>query len=140
MSANFVLIDDSEMDLYIHQKCIERELPDSEILTFIRAGMALAFLDSSKPASSHSSHWFVPNFILVDSDMPEMNGIEFLDAFAAWKDSATIGTKVFMLSYATDPNLMASAENHPACDGFISKPFTPEKLRKIVLEAVPELK
>lgn len=138
MKLNFVLIDDSEIDLFVNQKFIEKSLGDVEILTFIRAKNALDHFIAlcEHPNADHS---FIPDFIFVDINMPEMDGFEFLDAFAKLKNEGFQNTKVYIVSSSTLLNEIFAADNHCICDGFISKPLTSESMQKLVDSATPKM-
>lgn len=131
MKVNFLIIDDSEIDLFVIQKSIEKALTDVEILTFIRANKAIEHLTSliEHPEADHS---FIPDFILVDINMPDVDGFEFLDAYESLKNKKLQKTKVFMVSSSINPKDIAMAESHCACDGYISKPLTIELVQQIV--------
>lgn len=62
---------------------------------------------------------------LVDWNMPEMNGFEFVKAVRA--DSKYENMKIVMVTTETEPTKMARALMAGA-DEFLMKPFTPEML------------
>lgn len=138
MKLNFILIDDSEIDLFVNQRFIEKMVGDVEILTFIRAKNALDHLNalSEHPNADHS---FVPDFIFVDINMPEMDGFEFLDAFANLKNECFQNTKVYVVSSTTLLNEIVAADNHCACNGFINKPLTRESIQHMVENAISKI-
>ncbi len=131
MKLNFVLIDDSEIDLFVNQKFIEKSVGDVEILTFIRAKNALDHFNALS-GQSNADHSFIPDFIFVDINMPEMDGFEFLDAFAKLKSEHFPNTKVYIVSSSTLLKEIVAADNHFACDGFISKPLTSRSMQQLV--------
>lgn len=138
VKLNFVLIDDSEIDLFVNQRFIEKMVGDVEILTFIRAKNALDHLNalSENPNADHS---FIPDFIFVDINMPEMDGFEFLDAFANLKNGYFQNTKVYVVSSTTLLNEIVAADSHCACNGFINKPLTGESIQQMVEYAMSKL-
>ena len=67
-----------------------------------------------------------PELALVDWNMPEMNGLDFVRAVRA--DDAYDGVLLMMVTTETDPNKIAAAMNAGAND-FVTKPFTKEEIR-----------
>ncbi len=65
--------------------------------------------------------------VLCDINMPEMNGLEFVKK-ARELDSCA-DTKIVMISTESSDDMISSAKADGA-DGFITKPFTPEKIEK----------
>ncbi|WP_445382030.1 response regulator [Robiginitalea sp. IMCC43444] len=130
MSLNFMLIDDSSIELFASQKCIEKEVVDSETITFIRAKMALAYLQSLSNLDSEDND-FIPDIILVDLHMPEMDGFEFLKAVEDLYGGFLSKTRIYMLSSSLNINEINDARAHLACDGYIHKPLTLEKVQQL---------
>ncbi|MFC4220583.1 response regulator [Flagellimonas marina] len=138
MGLNFMLIDDNEIDLFVNRKFIERTVGDVEILTFIRAKKALDFLSSLSIGTSSDYH-FIPDIILLDINMPEMSGFEFLDAYSRLQNKSLTKTKIFMLSSSTNVKDRIDADRHSACQGFLSKPLSCEMVQKILEDFMPAL-
>lgn len=63
--------------------------------------------------------------VLVDWNMPEMNGLEFVQAVRANPDRADL--KLVMVTTETEPACMARALM-AGVDEFVMKPFTPQIL------------
>lgn len=138
MGLNFMLIDDNEIDLFVNRKFIERTVGDVEILTFIRAKKALDFLSSLSIGTSSDYH-FIPDIILLDINMPEMSGFEFLDAYSRLQNKSLTKTKIFMLSSSTNLKDRIDADRHSACQRFLSKPLSCEMVQKILEDFMPAL-
>lgn len=138
MGLNFMLIDDNEIDLFVNRKFIERTVGDVEILTFIRAKKALDFLSSLSIGTSSDYH-FIPDIILLDINMPEMSGFEFLDAYSRLQNKSLTKTKIFLLSSSTNLKDRIDADRHSACQGFLSKPLSCEMVQKILEDFMPAL-
>lgn len=64
-------------------------------------------------------------FVLVDWNMPEMNGLEFVQAVRANLDQANL--KLIMVTAETEPARMARALM-AGVDEFVMKPLTPQIL------------
>jgi len=77
-----------------------------------------------------------PDLILLDINMPIMDGWEFLDA-CLQENRDTI--PVFLLSSSINPADKERAMNYSQVCGFLSKPFTSEKLED-VLSLVSKIK
>jgi two-component system chemotaxis response regulator CheY len=67
----------------------------------------------------------VPDLILVDWNMPEMDGLEFIRA--ARKDSRLTGVAIVMVTTETEPEQMLRALSAGA-DEYLMKPFQKEGL------------
>ena len=68
-----ILIDDNEIDLLLHEKLIVFQQISRTVLSFPNANKALEFL-----SSNISLPKIPPTIILLDIQMPEMDGFEFL--------------------------------------------------------------
>ena len=70
-----LLIDDNRIDAILSSKIITNEQIASQVLIYQKAQEALAYLQEAQEE--------LPDAILLDVMMPEMNGVQFLDKFAA---------------------------------------------------------
>ncbi len=98
---------------------LEEHYPSLEIRSFIYASEALEEL---KQGGDN------PNFILLDINMPGMNGWEFLDGLQQSEISSSKLPIIYMLSSSLDPEDEAKARKSALVKGFISKPLEVEKL------------
>jgi CheY-like chemotaxis protein len=72
-----------------------------------------------------------PDLVLLDVDMPGLNGFQVLDALR--RDPATSHIPVIMLTaHAKDSSLFD--EWATSCDAFMTKPFSPQQLVTAVQE------
>ena len=69
------------------------------------------------------------SFIILDIDMPVMNGIEMLEKVRENKSSSHI--PVFIMTTNNAANKISEAKSKGAT-GFIVKPFTPKQLSAII--------
>ena len=65
----------------------------------------------------------VPEIILLDLNMPVMDGWEFLDLFQKQYPQFIEKTKIFILSSSINPSDREKAKEEKIIEGFLSKPL-----------------
>jgi CheY-like chemotaxis protein len=73
----------------------------------------------------------LPEIILLDLNMPNKNGWEFLDEFAALPIRQRENAHVFIASSFVSPDLIAKAKDYNLVLEYLVKPLTEESLAKI---------
>ncbi len=73
----------------------------------------------------------VPDLVLLDVSMPEMDGLEVCRRLRS--DPSTAGTRVIMLTGKSAPGDLTDALAAGA-DSYFSKPFSPSQLLEVVSE------
>ena len=123
------IIDDDKIYTYGVSKIIRNHLPDNEIMSFENGRKAL---DSIKEMKSNQME--LPDLILLDIDMPEMNGWEFLQEFDALRDSTNKKIQVFVISSRIDKKNqeLYRVEWDQKVSDFIQKPVEIEALKKLL--------
>lgn len=74
---------------------------------------------------------FIPQALIVDINMPLLNGFDFVDRFAELLSPTRPFPRIFLASSSIRPADQARAEAHPLIVRFIEKPFTREILESI---------
>lgn len=124
--SSVLLVDDDEIANFIHQSILEEEgfadhvliaANGKEALDLIREGK---FRDNGKPA-----------LILLDINMPVMNGHEFLDAFNQLGIESKNAYKIIVLSSSDNTEDMNRAYEKGAED-YITKPLRRPALRALL--------
>jgi CheY-like chemotaxis protein len=69
--------------------------------------------------------------ILLDINMPGMDGFQFLDAFEALPDDMRAGTIVVMLTSSPDPRDRMHAEAYSCVRGYVVKPISLAAARQL---------
>ena len=95
MTCRVMMVDDNDIDLLFTRLILQRSGVGYDILGFERAAQAL---DHLRNTPDHGV-----SIILLDINMPVMNGFEFLEAFEALSPAQRGGAVVVMLSSAGDP-------------------------------------
>ena len=73
----------------------------------------------------------LPDIILVDLNMPNKNGWEFLDEFAALPVSKRSNVKIFIASSFISPEFIEKAKDYNVIEDYLVKPLTEESLLHI---------
>lgn len=117
------IIDDDEIIIYLTDRLLKNSDFCERVLTFTDAQTALEHLKSSIDSNTD-----IPEAILFDLNMPNMNGWEFIDEFKKFK------TKIptFVFTSSIDPKDKERSLSHKEIKGFITKPLTKIKLEKIL--------
>jgi CheY-like chemotaxis protein len=115
MSCRVLMVDDNENDLLFTRIALQRCGVDYDLRAFERAQEALDML-ATDPAHGI-------DLILLDINMPGMDGFAFLKAFEALPEQQRGHIGVVMLSSSSDPADRARAAAHPCVRGFMSKPL-----------------
>jgi CheY-like chemotaxis protein len=117
------LIDDDAIQLKIASKMIERAMPESHITTFPDAKSALDFLQGQLKEDG-----YLPEVILLDLNMPEMNGWDFLDVFERIRERFSKEIRVYILSSSEDEKDIARSKTYRSVQKYIVKPLTADKI------------
>lgn len=113
---HFILIDDSSFDLFIYEKLIVKSGIANSVKAFNSARLALEYLISEENNIPDS-------VILLDLQLPGMNGFEFVDKFHSVSDALKNKIKIFMLSSTIDSTDIEKARASPYILDLLSKPL-----------------
>ncbi len=74
----------------------------------------------------------LPSIILLDLNMPIMNGWEFLEDFIKISNDNREGITVYIISSSVDPRDLERIKNYEVVSNYILKPISTEDLRKVL--------
>ena len=123
MSRVFI-IDDDPIHQRIAQIMIVKHLIFDEYSSFLDASKALDYLESHCNTAEE-----LPDVILLDLNMPGVDGWDFLNRYVALSSSINKDIKIFIVSSSVDEKDKLRAESYSNVKGFISKPLTPQILK-----------
>lgn len=121
--VNIYLIDDSEIDLFLHEKLITISGISDKIHCYHDPKTALEILGSEDV-------W--PDVILLDISMPNMDGFGFLKEYVLLPEEKRGKTRVYMVSSSLNEADLMGAEQHPCVKGFIQKPMNMDDLKELI--------
>lgn len=121
-----MLIDDNPMDNRFNQIIIRKCGIEANIMEFLYAEKALNTLkDPTQPR---------PDLILLDINMPRMNGFEFLDAYQTLQEEERANVLVIMLTTSLNPDDEKHAKQYAAVSNFMNKPLSVETFKQLLEE------
>jgi len=126
-SVSVLLVDDDEINNFISIKLIKKALLNTEIIACLNGKYAidqLVEIQRKDPAK-------LPDYILLDINMPIMNGWEFLDEYKRLNIDPTGKSKIFIISSSVFSNDINKARSYPLVKDFISKPLNVDKIREL---------
>ena len=126
MNNNIIIIDDYSINLKVAQMIIKQYGFFENITLFSEAKLALEYLINHQKSKTS-----VPNIILLDLNMPVMDGWQFLNEFENLPSSLTKEIKIYILSSSTDIRDIQRSRQYISVKGFFSKPLIPEMLHDI---------
>lgn len=135
MAANdkmyaIMLIDDNEIDNLINQKMIESADVVENIYTHTGARSAIEFLRNAEKLEGFSDK-ILPDIILLDIDMPLMDGFQFLDEFEKLKETTKEKCAVVMLTSSINPQDVNKSKKYKYVKRYINKPLSQDSITKI---------
>jgi CheY-like chemotaxis protein len=121
------LIDDDRLVNFLNQEIIKDAYPEKNVRSFENAIDAIETLKQIIETPTES----LPQLILLDINMPVMDGWEFLDAFIQLPQNIIEKCKVVMHTSSIDPRDIEKAKSFSAVTDYITKPLNVQSLSKI---------
>jgi CheY-like chemotaxis protein len=115
VSKTVIVIDDNEDDLLFAQISVQRCGHPANLKQFLRAQDALAFLASGEMVE--------PALVLLDINMPVMNGFDFLVAYEQLPIASRASVMVVMLTSSIDEHDRERAFSYASVKDYLRKPI-----------------
>jgi len=122
--TSLYIVDDSEMDRYLIKRFVEKSNRFDEIYDFTNGEEAIDSIVSQGLEN-------IPDIILLDINMPIMDGFQFLEKLTELRPDLT-GTSVFMLTSSDHDKDREKAIRFPAVKGYFIKPFKREYISELL--------
>lgn len=123
-----VLIDDSDIDLFIQKRFLEVYQFSKKLTSYRSAEEALKSLTSAR---DHNA----PDVIFLDLNMPNMDGFEFLEQFQALPNEIRSKAKIVVLTSSNSQKDRVQAFTYQNVVHFVTKPLRQsdiEDLKRLV--------
>ncbi len=123
---DILIVDDDPIGLYLAERIVKRQGFFSTITSFQSSVEALRFfrqrvLDGRR----------LPHVILLDLNMPLMDGWDFLEALKPLTDQLQNRSYICLLTSSVAAADIDRAQAHPLVEAFLSKPLKSHEMQKI---------
>ncbi len=113
-----MIIDDNKVDRYISSHILKKQPFAKEIMEFDMATKAITYLENNAKNSEA-----LPQVILLDICMPEMDGFQFLERLSFLPDVIKQSCCILMLSSSLNVQDHERVEGNPVIKKFLNKPL-----------------
>lgn len=125
--VNIMLVDDDEINNFITVKLIRKAYPDAVLSTFLNGRLAIDRLKNIFQQMPEN----IPDYILLDINMPVMNGWEFLEEYKTLNLDPDKKITIYILSSSVFSNDIDKAKSYESVANFISKPLNLEAIKEV---------
>lgn len=122
-----MMVDDNEIDLTINAKIIALSNLFDEIITCRSGEEAINYINKHV-----NDPELLPQFILLDIQMPEMDGFDFLEVYKNLPNTFLNSCQLAMLSSTLDFGDIKKAEANSLVVKLLKKPLYPKNLRELL--------
>ena len=130
--SGILLIDDDETTNFLNQRLLDRFKVTDHIHTFVNGKQAFDYLYnvSNNNFDADNSHYFKPELIFLDINMPVMDGFELLSLYERLSPEFRQGIVMVVLTTSTHPQDTETINEFAA--EYITKPLNADKLNKLL--------
>lgn len=122
---NLLVIDDDDINIFIIKKIVEKTGSNIDMVSKSNGQQAIDYL---KDAITQQQP--LPHLVLIDINMPVMNGWEFVEAYQELGIEQHMD--MYILSSSVYENDIEKTKSYPTVNGFISKPLSIERLTELI--------
>ncbi|MBV9960921.1 MAG: response regulator [Parafilimonas sp.] len=130
--VNVLLIDDDTIYQFVSCKTLEATGHANKIKVCSNGEEACRFLEENMYNTNE-----LPDVILLDVNMPVMNGWQFLDAYQSLKANLVKEIQIFLVTSSMNDQDKEYSKRYNCVQDYIVKPLVREKISDILSHAVP---
>lgn len=125
---SIMLIDDNDIDNFINERLVKAYYFAKNVYVHTSTRSALEFLKNIESTLTELPADLVPSHILLDINMPILDGFHFLDEFEKLAPELAERIKVVMLTTSLNPMDIERSRQYKSVKKFIHKPLTEGEL------------
>ncbi len=136
---SILVVDDNESDRLLARFAIEDSGLTNDIYFSNDGKEALDFIENYDKNKNAFDKKYPPTLILLDINMPAMNGFEFLESYEKYNNDERYNSVVILMltsSHSEDDKKRAS--QFKTVKGFLTKPVDEDNLREALSKAMEE--
>lgn len=122
------IIDDDDIYRFAVERILQRSGVTKNICTFDSGAAALDYIRHAAPET-------LPDVVLLDLNMPIMDGWSFLEQFRGLEEPLRERITIFIVSSSIDPRDHERAKTISEVEGFLVKPILPEELQRMLQQS-----
>lgn len=127
MKPLMAVVDDDEIFHVISRKMVGICAPDWEVMAFRNGNQIMQFLHDQIKNPQR-----IPDIMLLDINMPQIDGWMFLDGFRKIKSLIKKPVRIYLTSSSIDPKDIKRANREEDVTDYLIKPLTVELINKII--------
>jgi CheY-like chemotaxis protein len=127
--SSVLLVDDDKITNFINQRLILKSNVTDHVTILSNGKEAIDYLRNNVPDDAS-----LPDLILLDINMPVMDGFEFIDSFKAIKHKKKV--TIVMLTTSSNEKDIEKISYTAEISGYINKPLTEQKLNDVFVKYI----
>lgn len=125
-----LLIDDNEIDNFINKRIFENSDFTNTVFTHTSSKSAFEFLKNIESLKEPPA-LLIPDYILLDLNMPMMDGFHFLEEFKKFSPAFKTKMKIIVLTCSLNPDDLKRVKKHKSVVEYFNKPLTEKDLQEL---------
>lgn len=130
-APSVLIVDDNEADIYLIRQQLKRSGRFGPVLSVSDGEDALELFVNDEAIARQFSEGFPPDVIMLDINMPRMDGFEFLEAFEEVRTRKRIPSVVLMITSSGLEQDLERASRHACVKRYLVKPPSAEEIQQI---------
>jgi len=129
---NVLFVDDDEITNYLNVRLVQKLKIANKIKVATNGLEAMDLIKKNRNQGENC-----PNLIFLDLNMPLMDGFQFLETFSQLED-CTVIPRIVVVTTSTNNKDLDRLQHYSFISGYINKPMTIEKLKRVLEEVYTE--